>query len=142
MELTRTNDVFSKIAMVLFFCRSKSSRNVLKIYGEIFWNKRKIPMQRSTGGGVLVGHKPTYRSHPPRPRREGLWGPRGTTAPKLSSISSVSPGKKIREKVSLRFTIRRRRHLLFFIWMADLESVQGSREGKSSPSSSSTFLHR
>ena len=30
----------------------------------------------------------------PRPRREGLWGPRGTTAPKLSSISSVSHGKK------------------------------------------------
>jgi len=94
MELTRTDAAFSKIAMVLFFCRNKSSQNVLKIYGEFFWNKRKIPTQRSTGGGVPVGHKPTGRGHPPRPRHEGLWGPRGTTAPKLSSISSVSPEKK------------------------------------------------
>ena len=48
--------------------------------------------------------------------------------------------KKIKEKSSSRFTIRRRRHLLFFIWRADLESVLGSGEGKSSPSSSSTFF--
>ena len=39
MELTRTNAVFSRIAMVLFLCRNKSSRNVLKIYGDFFWNK-------------------------------------------------------------------------------------------------------
>ena len=94
MELTRTNAVFSKIAMVLFLCRSKSPRNVLKIYGEFFWNKRKIPAQRSTRGGVPVSHKPTGHGHPPRLRREGLWGPRGTTASKLSSISSILPGKK------------------------------------------------
>ncbi len=75
-------------------CRNKSSRNVLKIYEDFFWNKIKIPAQRSTGGGVLVDHKPTGRGHPPRSRHEGLWGPRGTTAPKLSSTSSVSPGKK------------------------------------------------
>ena len=50
--------------------------------------------------------------------------------------------KKIREKVSSRFAIRRRRHILFFIWRVDLESVSGSGERKSSPSSSSTFLHR
>ena len=85
---------------------------------------------------------PWAAATPPRSRREGLWGPRGTTAPKLSSIYSVSLGKKIRDKVSSRFMIRRRRHLLFFIWSADLESVLGSGEGKSSPSSSSTFLHR
>ena len=39
--------------------------------------------------------------------------------------------KKIKEKGSSRFTIRRRRHLPFFIWRADLESVLGSREGRS-----------
>ena len=94
MELTLTDAVFSRIAMVLFLCRNKSSRNVLKIYGDFFWNKRKIPTQRSTGGGVPVGHKPTDRGHPPRPRREGLWGPRGTTASELSSIYSASPEKK------------------------------------------------
>ena len=94
MELTRTDAVFSRIAMVLFLCRNKSSRNVLKIYGDVFRNKRKIPAQRSTRGGGPVGHKPTSRGHPPSPPREGLWGPRGSTAPKLSSISSVSPEKK------------------------------------------------
>ena len=100
MELTRTNVDFSTVAMVLFLCRNKSSRNVLKIYGDFFWKKRKIPAQRSTVAGVQVGHKPTSRRHPPRPRRVGLWGPRGTTAPNLSYISSVSPGKKSREKLS------------------------------------------
>ena len=30
--------VFSKIAMVLFLCRNKSSRNDLKLHGEYFWN--------------------------------------------------------------------------------------------------------
>jgi hypothetical protein len=37
--------------------------------------------------------------------------------------------KKIREKSSSRFTIRSRRHLLFFLGRADLESVWGSGEG-------------
>ena len=94
MELTWTDAVFSRITMVLFLCRNKSSRNVLKIYGDFFWNKRKIRAQRSTGGGVPVGHKPTGRVHPLWSCRAGLWGPRGTTAPNLISISSVSPGKK------------------------------------------------
>ena len=38
MELTRTDAVFSRIAMVLFLCRNKSSRNDLKINGDYFWN--------------------------------------------------------------------------------------------------------
>ena len=142
MELTRTDVVFSSIAIVLFLWINKICRNVLKIYGDFFWNKRKIPAQRSTGGGVPVGHKPTGRGHPLWSRREGLWGPRGTTASKLSSISSVSPGKKFREKGSSRFTLPRRRPILFFIPSADLQSVSGSGEGKSLPASSSTFLHR
>ena len=39
MELTRTDAVFSRTAMVLFLCRIKSSQNRLKINGELF---RKI----------------------------------------------------------------------------------------------------
>ena len=35
MELTRSDVVFSRIAMVLFLCRNKSSRNDLKINGEL-----------------------------------------------------------------------------------------------------------
>ena len=38
--------------------------------------------------------------------------------------------KIIKEKSSSCFMIQRRRHLLFFLWMADLESVLGSGEGK------------
>ena len=65
MELTRTDVVFSTIAMVLFLCRNESSRNVLKIYGEYFWKIWKIPAQRSTGGDGPVGHKPCCRGQPP-----------------------------------------------------------------------------
>ena len=90
---------------------------------------------------MLVGHKPLGRGHPPRPRREGLWGPRGTTAPKLSSISSVSPGKNQREGFIAFCDTEAPPHLVLHL-EADLESVSGSGEGKSSPSSSSTFLHR
>ena len=38
MELTRTNGVFSTIAMMLFFRRNKSSRNDLEIYEDFLWN--------------------------------------------------------------------------------------------------------
>ena len=38
MELTRTDDVFNRIAMVLFLCRNRSSQIDLKNYGEYFWN--------------------------------------------------------------------------------------------------------
>ena len=38
MELTRTNVVFSRIAMVLFLRRNKSSRNDLEIYEDFLWN--------------------------------------------------------------------------------------------------------
>ena len=49
--------------------------------------------------------------------------------------------KKIKEKKSSRFTIRSRRQALKPLGRADLESVRGSGEGDSSPSSSSTILH-
>src|SRR4051812_18316768 len=49
--------------------------------------------------------------------------------------------KKIEEKKSSRFMIRSRRQALKPLGRADLESVRGSREGDSSPLSSSTILH-
>ena len=36
MELTRTDDVFSRITMVLFMCRNKHSRNDLKLHGRSY----------------------------------------------------------------------------------------------------------
>ena len=41
MELTRTDAVFSRIAMVLFLCRNKSSWNDLKLYVDYFGNNKK-----------------------------------------------------------------------------------------------------
>ena len=66
MELTWTDAVFSRIALVLFLCRNQSSSNFLKIYGEQFWKIWKIPAPKSTRGGGPVGHKPCCRGHPPR----------------------------------------------------------------------------
>ena len=43
MELTRTDVVFTRITMVLFMCRSKRSRNDLKLHGTTFQKIRKIP---------------------------------------------------------------------------------------------------
>ena len=65
MELTWTNAVFSRIALVLFLCRNQSSPNVLKIYEEQFRKIRKISVPSSTSGGGPVGHKPLLRHHPP-----------------------------------------------------------------------------
>ena len=46
----------------------------------------------------------------------------------------------MRDEVSSCFTIRSRRHLLFFIRRPDLESVRGSGEGDSSPGVSNSFV--
>ena len=37
MALTRTDAVFSRLSMVLFMCRNKSSRNDLKLHGDYVW---------------------------------------------------------------------------------------------------------
>src|SRR6187399_3263881 len=49
--------------------------------------------------------------------------------------------KKIKEKELSHFTRRSRRQTLISLWRADRESVRGSGEWRSSPSSSSTCLH-
>ena len=57
MELTRTDAVFSKIAMVLFMCRNKSSRNDLKLHGTYFWKILKILEEESMLGGPPPVHE-------------------------------------------------------------------------------------
>ena len=57
MELTRTDAVFSRIAMVLFMCRNKSSRNDLKLHGTYFWKILKILEEESTSGGPPPVHE-------------------------------------------------------------------------------------
>ena len=136
MELTRTDSVFSRIAMVLFLCRNKSSRNDLKINGDYFW---KILEEESTSGGPHPVHE---GGGAPAPWVRPL--PRGPPdAPPFSTLTPYIhfPGQKIREKDSSRFMIRSLCQALFFLGRVDLESVRGSGEGNLSPSSSSTILH-
>ena len=139
MELTWTDVVFSRIALVLFLCRNQSSPNSLKIYGEQFWKISKIYAPCFTSGGEPVGHKPLLRHHPPGGGGQAC-GAHTPLPPQCQVYKIPSVPEKIKREVFVAFAIRRRRHHLFFIWRADLESVLGSGEGKSSPSSSSTFF--
>ena len=134
MELTRTDVVFSRIAMVLFLCRNKSSRNDLKLHGTSIWKIRKLLVEKATSGD-------------PHPVHEGggrapyLVGPLDALRRQLQLYISAFGEKKIKEKDSSRFTIRSRRQALISLGSADLESVRGSEEENPSPSSSSTILH-
>ena len=139
MELTQTDAVFSRIPMVLFLCRNKSSRNDLKINGDYFLEYIKILAKESMPGGPHSIHEgggaPTTLGAPPC-----LVGPLVLHRPQLQ-LYVFTFGEKIREKDSSRFTIRSRRQALISLGRADLESIRGSGEGNPSPSSSSTFLH-
>ena len=92
MELTRTDAVFSRIAMVLFLCRNKSSRIDLKIYGELFWNILKILAKESTRGGPPAIHKDGGRA-------PALWVPWTSTDLNSNSIYSRSGRKKSGRRV-------------------------------------------
>ena len=78
---------------------------------------------------------------PPRARPPILWAPWTSFDLNSNSIYTVSGRKKIKEKVSSRFMTRSRHQALISLGRAHLESVRGSGEGDSSPSSSSTILH-
>ena len=134
MELTRTDAIFSRLSMVLFMCKNKSSRNDLKLHGTYFWKILKILEEESTSGGPHPVHEGGGRA--PLPRGPPDAPPTSTPTPYIHFR-----GEKIREKDSSRFTIRSRRQALISLGRADLESVRGSGEGDSSPSSSSTILH-
>ena len=76
MELTRTDVVFSRIAMVLFMCRNKSSRNDLKLRRDYFGNNKRYWQKIKTrgphpshegGGRALLGRAPLPRGPPGPP---------------------------------------------------------------------------
>ena len=134
MELTQTDAVFSRIAIVLFMCRNKSSRNDLKLHGTYFWKILKILEEESTSGGPPPVHEGGGRA-------PCLVGPLTLYRPQLQLHIFTFGEKKIREKDSSCFTIRSHRQALKPLGRADLESVRGSGEENPSPSSSSTILH-
>ena len=139
MELTRTDTVFSRIAMVLFLCRNKSSRNDLKINGDYFLELIKNIGERIHVMGPTPFPRGWGRAYPPG-GAPCLVGPLELHRPQVQLHIFVFGEKKIRQKDSSRFTIRSCR-LLFFIGRADLESIRSFGAGESSPSSSPTLLH-
>ena len=140
MELTRTNAVFSRIAMVLFLGTNTSSRIDLKIYGEYFWNKKNNGARTIQRGSTPCPRG--WEARLPPGCAPCFVGPLVLHRPQLQLyIFTFGEKKKTREKDSSRFTIRSRHQAVISLGRADLESVRGSGEGDSSPSSSSTILH-
>ena len=139
MELTRTDAVYSRITMVLFFCRNKSSRNDQKINGVIFGIYKKYWKKNPRQGAHTLSTRVGTRLPPWAP--PCLVGPLTPHRPQLQLHIFVFGEKKIREKDSSCFMIRICRQALNSLGRADLESFRGSGEGNPSPSSSSTVLH-
>ena len=129
MELTRTNDIFSSIVMVLFLCRNKSSRNDLKLQENIFEINKKYWRKNQLEGTHTLS---TRVEGTPLERAPALWVPWRPPDPNSNSIYSCS-GEKMKEKDSSRFTIQSRRQALKPLGRADLESVRGSGEGNPLP---------
>ena len=63
MELTQSDAVFSRTAMVLFLCRNRSSQNDLKINGGTFGKYKKYWQKNQDQGAhtlsTRVGARPT-----------------------------------------------------------------------------------
>ena len=133
MELTRTNVVFSRIAIVLILCRNKSSQNDLKTTEIIFGIYKKYWRKNQCQGPTPY---PWGWGRAPLPRGPPVATPTSTPTPYIRVW-----GERMKEKDSSRFMIRSRHQALISLGRADLESVQGYGEGNPSPSSSSTFLH-
>ena len=98
-------------------------------YMELELRSEEVQGAHEIGGRALGGAPPC------------LVGPLRLPRPQLELHMFRLAEKKIREKGSSRFTIRSRRQALISLGRADLESVRGSGEGDSSPSSSPTILH-
>ena len=139
MKLTRTDAVFSRTAMMLFYVKKRKvlamswkSTEALSRFNKNFWRKNQGQGAHglSTRQGGAPQGAPSY-----------LVGPPDLLRPQLQLHIYRLAEKKIREKVSSRFTTRSRRQALISLGRADLESVRGSGEGNPSPSSSSTILH-
>ena len=139
MELTRTDAVFSRIAMMLFYVQKTKVLGMTSNFTEhlVKNNKKSLPKMK------IRGPTPCPRGWgvPPLGRAPCLVGPLELHRPQLQLHLFVFAEKKVREKDSSRFTIWSRRQALNSLGRAGLESVRGSGEGNPSPSSSSTILH-
>ena len=92
MELTRTDAVFSRIAMVLSLCRNKSSRNDLKLHGDYFGNNKKYWRKNQGQGAHTLSTR--VGGAPP-----ASWAPWSSTDLNSNSIYSCSGRKKSKRKI-------------------------------------------
>ena len=88
----------------------------------------KILAKESRPGGPHPVHEGGGRA-PPLGRAPYLVGPLDALRRQLQLYIFAFGEKKIRDKVSSRFTTRSRRQALISLGRADLESVRGSGEG-------------
>ena len=140
MKLTRTDIVYSRTAMVLFFVQK------IKILG-MSWNstehlrknnKKSSPRMKTRGPTPCPRG---WGARLPPGRAPCLVGPLTLHRPQLQLHILAFGEKKIREKKSSRFMIWSRCQALISLGRADLEFVRGSEEGDSSPSSATTLVY-
>ena len=140
MELTRTDAVFNRITMMLFYVQKT---NILGMTwnstGGLRKNKKESSPKMKARGATTLPRG--WGARLPPERAPYLVGPLLRLRLQLHLHILSFDEKKIKEKKSSRFTIRSRRQALKPLGRADLESVRGSGEGDSSSSSSSTVLH-
>ena len=128
MKLTRTDVVFSRTTMVLFIVQKTKVLRMTCKSTEITFGKYK------NTGEIIKVRGPTLcpRGWGSRPLPLGAPLSRGPpAAPPTSTPTPYIPfhGKKIREKVSSRFTIRSRHQTQISLGRADLESVRAPERG-------------
>ena len=141
MKLTRTNVVFSRTAMVLFIVQKPKVLGMTWKSTKITFGKYEKYWRKNQGQGAYTlstraGGVPSPLGVPPY-----LVGHLMLHRPQLQLHIFRFAETKIGEKVSSCFTIWSHPQALISLGRADLESVRGSGEGDSSPSSSSTILH-
>ena len=144
MGLTRTDDVFSRVAWMSDFCAGKVkievSRKIPRKFPKFFHSKR---LQQSEDG-PKGGH--------PWPRRPGgastaLAAPPGRLVkwdlPPGSPLALIftRDEETLKQTLILQFSVAEPPPPLFFLRRANLGDVLASGEGRSSPSSSPSPLH-
>ena len=128
MELTRTDVVFSRIAMVLFYVQKTN------ILGMTWYSTEHLRKNNKKSSPKMKTRGPTpcsrgWGARPPWARPLPRGPPGGPPTPTPTPYIGFR-GEKIREKKSSHFTIRSRRQALIFLGRAYLESIRGSGEGE------------
>ena len=140
MELTRTDAVFRRISMMLFYVQKT---NILGMTWNSTGGLRKNN-KKSSPNMKTRGPTPFSRGWPPLGRAPYLVGPLDALRRQLQLYIFAFGEKKIREKKSSRFMIRSRRQALKPLGRADLSPFGAPERGihcrRRQPSSITNFM--